>query len=65
MNEAPYLAAVAVAGWVLAGAALGDYRGEPDPDENPLRRARARGGAAGAGAEGAGRRTRFRAAGRL
>jgi hypothetical protein len=31
------LAGVAAASWVLAGAALGDYKAEPDPDANPLR----------------------------
>jgi len=37
VNEVPYLAAVAVVSWVFAGAVLGDYKGEQDPDANPLR----------------------------
>lgn len=36
LNEMPYLAGVAVFSWILAGAVLGDYKNEPDPDANPL-----------------------------
>jgi hypothetical protein len=37
VGELPYLAAIAVFSWILAGAALGDYKAVPDPDDNPLR----------------------------
>ncbi|GBF97375.1 hypothetical protein Rsub_11022 [Raphidocelis subcapitata] len=36
LDTMPYLAGVAACSWVLAGAVLGDYKGEPDPDANPL-----------------------------
>ncbi|KIZ01536.1 hypothetical protein MNEG_6425 [Monoraphidium neglectum] len=36
VGELPYLAAIAVFSWILAGAALGDYKAVPDPDDNPL-----------------------------
>lgn len=36
LESIPALGGVAVASWVLAGAMLGDYANEPDPDANPL-----------------------------
>jgi hypothetical protein len=36
LEQLPALGGVAVLSWVLAGAILGDYTAEPDPDANPL-----------------------------
>lgn len=36
LEQIPALGGVAVASWVIAGAILGDYTQEPDPDANPL-----------------------------
>lgn len=36
LEQIPALGGVAVLSWIVAGAVLGDYTAEPDPDANPL-----------------------------
>ncbi len=36
LDELPALAAVTTLSWLLSSAVLGTYKGEADPDENPL-----------------------------